>query len=61
MGGCFRPVLSDGYLQHSALDPPSFLQKLLAVRGLSVLTLTAVSGAPDVEGAWGEAGWVWEW
>lgn len=56
MGGCFKPVLSDGYLQRSALDPPSFLQKLLGVRGLSVLTLTAVSGAPDVEGAWGEVG-----
>lgn len=49
--GCFIPILSDDFI-----DPPSFFQKLLEVKGLSYLALTAVSGAPDVEGAWRQGG-----
>jgi hypothetical protein len=51
MAGCFIPILSDDYT-----DPPSFFHKLLEVRVLPSPALTAVSGAPDVEGAWGQGG-----
>lgn len=35
---------------------PSFFQQLLEVRGLSSVALTALSGAPDAEGVWGQGG-----